>query len=151
MMRVHTMSAILRPHPTRVIFIFFRYIKIFKSRGGEDGYCTESEISWFGVCIPFDSLLRHRMYWYVIVPALVLQDFYRTAKRETNLSHIKICWCSSGINFVVFFWKFQTDVTISLQWRHMTTMASQIISLAVVYSIVYSGSDQRKHPRTKGQ
>ena len=51
----------------------------------------------------------------------------------------------------------------------MTTMASQIISLTVVYSIVYSGADQRKHqssaslafvwgihrdrwiPRTKGQ
>ena len=27
----------------------------------------------------------------------------------------------------------------------MTTMASQIISLTVVYSIVYSGADQRKH------
>ena len=51
----------------------------------------------------------------------------------------------------------------------MTTMVSQITSLAVVYSIVYSGADQRKHqssaslafvrvihrdrwiPRTKGQ
>ena len=51
----------------------------------------------------------------------------------------------------------------------MTTMASQITSLMVVYSIVYSGTDQRKHqssaslafvrgihrdrwiPRTKGQ
>ena len=27
----------------------------------------------------------------------------------------------------------------------MTTMASQITSLAVVYSIVYSGADHRKH------
>ena len=36
-------------------------------------------------------------------------------------------------------------MTISLQWRHMTTMASQITSLAVVHSIVYSGADQRKH------
>ena len=51
----------------------------------------------------------------------------------------------------------------------MTTLASQITSLTVVYSIVYSGTDQRKHqsseslafargihrdrwiPRTKGQ
>ena len=51
----------------------------------------------------------------------------------------------------------------------MTTIASQITSLTVVYSIVYSGADQRKHqsyaslafvqgihrdrwiPRTKGQ
>ena len=33
----------------------------------------------------------------------------------------------------------------SLQWRHMTTMASQITSLTVVYSTVYSDADQRKH------
>ena len=63
---------------------------------------------------------------------------------------------------------------VCLSLRHyieaiMTTMTSQITSLAVVYSIVYSGADQRKHqssaslafvrwihrdrwiPRTKGQ
>ena len=57
----------------------------------------------------------------------------------------------------------------TLQWSQMTKMASQITSLAVVYSIVYSDADQRKHqssaslafvwgihwdrwiPRTKGQ
>ena len=33
----------------------------------------------------------------------------------------------------------------SLQWRHMSTMASQITSLTIVYSTVYSGTDQRKH------
>ena len=33
----------------------------------------------------------------------------------------------------------------SLQWRHDGSMASQITSLAIVYSIVYSGADQRKH------
>ena len=32
---------------------------------------------------------------------------------------------------------------ITLQWRH--TMASQIISITIVYSIVYLGADQRKH------
>ena len=36
------------------------------------------------------------------------------------------------------------------RWRHyidviMSTMASQITSLAIVYSTVYSGADQRKH------
>ena len=34
--------------------------------------------------------------------------------------------------------------TISLQWRQMGPMASQITSLTIVYSIVYSGADQRK-------
>ena len=34
----------------------------------------------------------------------------------------------------------------SLQWRHdMGAMASQITSLTIVYSAVYSGADQRKH------
>ena len=56
-----------------------------------------------------------------------------------------------------------------LQWRIMSTMASQITSVSIVFSIVCSGTDQRKHrssaslafvlgihrwpviPRTKGQ
>ena len=33
----------------------------------------------------------------------------------------------------------------SLQWRHMSAMASRITSLTIVYSTVYSGADQRKH------
>ena len=33
----------------------------------------------------------------------------------------------------------------ALQWRHNGAMASQITSLTIVYSIVYSGADQRKH------
>ena len=34
---------------------------------------------------------------------------------------------------------------IPLQWRHNGAMASQITSLTIVYSTVYSGADQRKH------
>ena len=34
---------------------------------------------------------------------------------------------------------------VTLQWRHNEPMASQITSLAIVYSIVYSVADQRKH------
>ena len=33
----------------------------------------------------------------------------------------------------------------SLQWRHNGTIASQITSLTIVYSTVYSDADQRKH------
>ena len=37
--------------------------------------------------------------------------------------------------------------SMTLQWRHndMIAMASQITSLTIVYLIVYSGTDQRKH------
>ena len=43
-----------------------------------------------------------------------------------------------------------TAVELRLYFRHyndvtMDTMASQIVSLAIVYSTVYSGIDQRKH------
>ena len=33
----------------------------------------------------------------------------------------------------------------TLQWRHNGVMAFQITSIAIVYSTVYSGADQRKH------
>ena len=33
----------------------------------------------------------------------------------------------------------------------MSTMASQITSLTIVYSIVYSGADQRKHQSSTSQ
>ena len=38
-----------------------------------------------------------------------------------------------------------TRAAITLRWRHNGAMASQITSLTIVYSIVYSGADQRKH------
>ena len=34
----------------------------------------------------------------------------------------------------------------ALQWRQNGAIASQIISLTIVYSTFYSGADQRKHP-----
>ena len=37
------------------------------------------------------------------------------------------------------------DSEYSLLWRHMGGTASQITSLTIVYSIVYSGADQREH------
>ena len=41
--------------------------------------------------------------------------------------------------------------TYILQWRQMSAMASQIISLTIVYSIVYSDEDQRKHQSSASQ
>ena len=45
---------------------------------------------------------------------------------------------------------FDANFPINIQFYHyndviMTTIASQITSLTVVYSIDYSGADQRKH------
>ena len=37
---------------------------------------------------------------------------------------------------------------ITLQWHYNGPMASQITSLPIVYSAVYSGADQRKHQRS---
>ena len=43
-------------------------------------------------------------------------------------------------------WTFhQRHWKITLQWRHNGAMVSQITSLMIVYSTVYSGADQRKH------
>ena len=36
-------------------------------------------------------------------------------------------------------------VVVTLQWRHNGAIAFQITSLTIVYSIVYSDADQRKH------
>ena len=80
----------------------------------------------------------------------------------------------TGIRTIAWLWRCQLSKHNSMCTMHyndviMTTMASQIISPTVVYSIVYSGADQRKHqssaslafvrgihrdqwiPRTKGQ
>ena len=57
-------------------------------------------------------------------------------------------WVTSILHFIIFF------SGAPQTWRHnihhyddiiMTTVSSQITSLAVVYSIVYSGADERKH------
>ena len=56
-----------------------------------------------------------------------------------------VCACS-WFSFLVF-----SDINnnshpaVTLQWRHNGAMVSQITSLTIVYSTVYSGADQRKH------
>ena len=39
----------------------------------------------------------------------------------------------------------QRQLRSLLQWRHNGAMTSQITSITIVYSTVYSGADQRKH------
>ena len=65
--------------------------------------------------------------------SVIQTNWYRELSRE----------CHGAIAFMRNDWS-------SVAWRHyidviMTTVASQITSLTIVYSIVYSGADQRKH------
>ena len=56
-------------------------------------------------------------------------------------------WVNAVFSFF-FFKRSQQQVQISLtllQWRHMSTMASQSTGISIVYSSVCSGIDQRKH------
>ena len=48
------------------------------------------------------------------------------------------CRCGCGASFILYLYRHYSDVI-------MSTMASQITSLTIVYSVVYSGADQRKH------
>ena len=62
--------------------------------------------------------------------AVALQRF-RTSQRASNTESLSTSWCH---DYPLHY----TDVI-------MTTIASQITSIAVVYSTVYSDADQRKH------
>ena len=66
-----------------------------------------------------------------------------------------ICWHGSGQHWLKW-WLVPSlplpEPMLTVQWCHnerdsiiMSTIASQITSLTIVYSVVYSGVDQRKH------
>ena len=69
------------------------------------------------------------------------------------VSNFRLCYLWSNAFFKVQFWNSRIvgiEDSIDMKLKHyidviMTTMASQITSLAVVFSTVYSGTDQRKH------
>ena len=107
---------------------------------GESGYSTHKMRQqlrsrwWSGVTPQFDQLLL-----------VSFATYLRISSKSVfiNVAHRKVAYHYIDVN--------------------MTTMASQITSLTVVYSTVYSDADQRKHqssaslafvwgiPRTKGQ
>ena len=76
----------------------------------------------------------------------ILETFYMPQKKSTMMQSVRPVvrlvmlqvWavrnCKPGTHFT----KHYNDVT-------MSTMASQITNLTIVYSTVYSGADQRKH------
>ena len=85
-------------------------------------------------------IICHHLYSYVITAPLAITLTY-------NLNH------SRNIDWVISTDLFCRAVQSEYRIFHyidviMTTMASQITSLTVVYSIVYSGADQRKHQRS---
>ena len=62
-------------------------------------------------------------------------------------------WCRRWYRHTL--WCFGADfswpILFTLLWRLMTTMASQITSLTIVCSTVYSGADERKHQNSASQ
>ena len=68
----------------------------------------------------------------------------RSRQTTSAIPEIVLIGVIQGLCSFVF--TFYSSIDIPLQWRHIVTaMASQITSLTIVYSIVYSGVDQRKH------
>ena len=51
--------------------------------------------------------------------------------------------CTAYSNNLAHQWR--KHANSSFQWRHNGAIVSQIISLTIVYSTVYTGADQRKH------
>ena len=110
------------------------------------------------------DLRRHRAHYDVSVMVMTVYSLFMSFNRENP--YVSVVWS----------W---IDMIKCRKWLHrdwgnyidviMGTIASQITSLTVVYSTVYSGADQRKHqsstslafvwgihrdrwiPRTKGQ
>ena len=79
-------------------------------------------------------------------------------RRVTLLwQHVSISWrhcdmfstSSVGVNsfhsFDFILYTNTSDRPVALRWLIMGTIVSQITSLTIVYSTVYSGADQRKH------
>ena len=63
--------------------------------------------------------------------------------RQWWQSEVKVCWVLETLTLLIF--KVNCNLRTHYNDVIMTTMSSQITSLTVVYSIVSSGADQRKH------
>ena len=91
----------------------------------------------------------------------IFYDVYHYARKSLINLNIIMSWRDDKVNFQCYF-PFVTGFPDWLWWTHrlltwhakgvghyddvtMTLMASQITSLTIVYSTVYSGADQRKH------
>ena len=76
-----------------------------------------------------DDMAQNR--WQMITSANLMMHICLIRLRWNNFSFTVDMFCPAP--------------TISLQWRLMSVMASQITSLTIVYSTVYSGAGQRNH------
>ena len=86
----------------------------------------------------------HRRSWMTESQSLQSKETRKKTYVEVNHQH-PVCWRPSTLDICR-----QSGESIVDEIRHyndviMSTMASQITSLTIVYSIVYSGPDQRKH------
>ena len=78
------------------------------------------------------SLMILLLWWFI---------FRSWKSRQTSKQSKKMLVC----NYLIAGWRYCLLMTIHNIDVIMTTMASQITSLTVVYSTVYSDADQRKH------
>ena len=64
------------------------------------------------------------------------------------LCYVMLCYvmsCHVMSCHIISYYISHQSLTLTLQWRIMGAIASQITSLTIVYSAVYSDTDQRKH------
>ena len=81
-----------------------------------------------------------------------ISDLYAHALSRDRFAHVPSQWETTLYCNVVSHWlaHIQNNPCLSEKFHHyigviMSTMASQITSLTIVYSTVYSGANQRKH------
>ena len=88
-----------------------------------------------------NQILRNKLQWFflyqnsqisVVLPSVQWVNWFKT------LLTVALASCGDTASKI-------NDIGLTLHWRHNDTVVSQITNLTVVYSIVYSDRDQRKH------
>ena len=81
-----------------------------------------------------------------------VRKIYLITEHRVSLFYVRFMFCSKfWLNHLGQGWLYDFSsflpprLTLTLQWRIMSAMTSQIICFTIVYSTVYSGADQRKH------
>ena len=117
------------------------------------------------ICSPLtEQRIGHRTYKFRLISSFTTGQYHKDNHSILQEASAVILFDSDRNNSIVY-----KDISLHYSDVIMTTIASQITSLTVVYTTVYSDADQRKHqssaslafvwgihrdrwiPRTKGQ
>ena len=113
---------------------------ILHSRYLTAGWQTATSVWWHALLYPTPKKLRRGV---LILPCPSVRLYTKSCplciSHNTSQIHFKFAHLINQVQKVCHVLSF------SLQWRHNVTIASQITSLTIVYSTVYSDADQRKH------